>query len=358
MQHTTPDSSLSDRSSQLSVIIPTLNEAGNLPLLLGQLKTQKGLRLETIVADAASIDDTQKQCREHGVRLIECNPGRGHQMNQAAALATAPLLLFLHADSTLTSDRLLYAAHQALEADRKRSGDTRVAGHFRLGFQRSRPGHELAYRYYEEKSALNRRECTNGDQGLLLYTSFFRELGGFDESLWFLEDQRMAETIRRRGRWITLPGTLGTSARRFEREGLGRRMLLSAIIMNFHAMGLDEFFHRARDVYRSQDQTRKLRLGPVFELIHTINKEAGRRTSRQRWFATGRYALSHLWQLFFWLDVAAAHWFGRKQRMFLSLHDRFLTPLSGLKPLQILSTGLVWLCFSGTRLFLHRKPDA
>ncbi|MEN8168193.1 MAG: TIGR04283 family arsenosugar biosynthesis glycosyltransferase [Pseudomonadota bacterium] len=343
------------KSPQLSVVIPTINEADSLPTLLDQLGKQQGITLDLIVADGGSSDATQKIAEQLGAKLVVTEPGRGHQMNQGAGLASAPLLLFLHADSSLTSHNQLALAVNTLRKTQEQLGHERVAGHFRLRFQRSLPGHELAYRYYEEKSALNLEECTNGDQGFLLARCFFEELGGFDESLWFLEDQRLAETIRRQSQWITLPGVLATSARRFEQEGLGRRLLLSALIMNFHAMGLSEFFHRAAAVYRNQDRTGKLRLGPIFNLIDELNREAGRQVSHQRWLATGRYVFGHVWQLFFWLDVALEHRFDKRKRIFLPFYDRFIGPLVDWRPFHVVTAGLTWLWFVSYRWWLNIK---
>ncbi|MEN8178601.1 MAG: TIGR04283 family arsenosugar biosynthesis glycosyltransferase [Pseudomonadota bacterium] len=348
---------MNSKQIQLSVVIPTINEAENLPALLDQLKKQQGIILDFIVVDGGSSDDTQKIADHFGARLVVTESGRGHQMNQGAGFASAPLLLFLHADSTLTSHSQLAEAVNTLQKTQQQLGHERVAGHFRLRFQRALPRHDLAYRFYEEKSALNRSECTNGDQGLLLARSFFRELGGFDESLWFLEDQRLAETIRRQGQWITLPGVLETSARRFEQEGLGRRMVLSALIMNFHAMGLTEFFHRAAAVYRNQDRTGKLQLGPIFNLIDDLNHEAGRQVSRQRWLATGRYVFGHVWQLFFWLDVALQHRFNKKKSIFLPFYDRFIGPLAGLRPFHVITAALTWIWFTSYRWWLNTSRD-
>ena len=335
----------SSHSVRLCVIIPTLNEAQHLPSLLGQLQQQQGIELELIVADGGSDDATLRVARECAARVVTSEPGRGRQMNRGAALAGCPLLLFLHADSSLDSPAQLAEAVQNLQQTWQACGHSRVAGHFRLRFVRSRPGRDLVYRYYEEKSALNRAECTNGDQGLLLARDFFEELGGFDESLGFLEDQRLAEKIRQHGRWITLPGELLTSARRFEVEGLGRRLLLSALIMNLHAIGMQEFFHRATAVYRTQDRTGRLKLAPFFALVEQLNREAGRQLTRQRWLAAGRYALGHLWQPCFFLDVLLQHRLGRERRWFLRCHDRVLAPLWRFKPLHYLAAGVLWLGF-------------
>jgi rSAM/selenodomain-associated transferase 2 len=331
--------------AQLSIIIPTLNESGSLGTLLEQLGRQRNILLQTIVADGGSKDGTASLAASRGVELSSSEAGRGRQMNQAAKLARAPFLLFLHADSQLTADDQLIRALQALQQSIATLDNHRIAGHFPLRFRRTGDGNSLAYRYYEQKSALNRAECTNGDQGFLMSRRLFEELGGFDESLWFLEDQRLAERLRRSGRWITLPGVLETSARRFEKEGLGRRMILSALIMNFHSMGLEAFFHGAESIYRNQDRTGRLQLAPIFELIHRLNREAGLRVAHQRWRATGHYVLGHAWQLFYFLDVLIGRGSIRTRQPFLRFHDRLFRPLTSFAPFDYLTAGLTWIWY-------------
>ncbi|MCB1758996.1 MAG: TIGR04283 family arsenosugar biosynthesis glycosyltransferase [Gammaproteobacteria bacterium] len=331
--------------ARLAVIIPTLNESDSLGALLDQLGQQRNIDLQIIVADGGSGDGTATVASSRCVELSRSEPGRGRQMNQAAKLARAPFLLFLHADSRLTADDQLIRALQALEESIDALECDRVAGHFALHFRRSRSGNGLAYRYYERKSTLNRAECTNGDQGFLLSRHLFEELGGFDESLWFLEDQRLAERLRQSGRWITLPGVLETSARRFEKEGLGRRMILSALIMNFHSMELEAFFHGADCIYRNQDRTGRLQLAPIFALIHRLNREAGLRATHQRWRATGHYVLGHAWQLFFFLDVLIDRGSTGSRQPFLRLHDHIFRPLTNFAPFDYLTAALTWIWY-------------
>ena len=330
---------------QLSVIIPTINESQTLPELLETLQRQKQIRLEVIVSDGGSADGTADAADEAGAILVRSDAGRGRQMNRAASLASAPYLLFLHADSLPTSDHQLHHALETLIATSRRTENPRIAGHFKLKFRRNLKGNERSYHYYESKSALNREECTNGDQGFLIPVEFFRELKGFDESLWFLEDQRLAEKIRSVGTWITLPGEMETSARRFEQEGLGRRMILSALIMNFHSIGLTEFFDRADTVYRNQESTGRLLMTPIFQLISDLNREAGSRVSRQRWRATGRYVLGHAWQPFFYLDVVIGKLFKTGRRPLLTLHDHIFRPITNFPPFEYLAAGLTWVWF-------------
>ncbi len=317
---------------QLAVIIPTLNEADCLPSLLQQLREQQGLDLELIVTDGGSSDDTSRIATDYGARWLATETGRGRQMNRGAAQARAPLLLFLHADSALTSPSQLAEALAVLQQAWDRLGHQRVAGHFRLRFRRSQPGRELAYRYYEEKSALNRAECTNGDQGCLLAGRFFEELGGFDESLGFLEDQRLAERIRRQGRWITLPGTLVTSARRFEVEGLGRRMLLSTLIMTAHAIGLHEFFQRSASALPQSGPHRKASAGPLLRSHRRAESGSRRRGSAGNagWPPVATPTVTSGSHAFFWTCCCGTDSVSSATG-FCALHDRVFKPLTGLQ---------------------------
>lgn len=307
----------------LSVVIPTLNEAATLPALLGDLRRQQGIALQVIVADGGSDDGTPQYAAHAGAQVTLAPRGRGAQMNAGSREAVAPWLLFLHADSRVEGATLLREALDALQ-EASRLKPLQQAGHWPLRFARSGAGRERFYRYLEAKSALNREGTINGDQGVLIGAEFFRELGGFDERLAFLEDQRLAAKIFERGQWIVLPGRLATSARRFETEGAYRRYTLMALIMGLHAAGADEFFARARGVYATQAETGRLQLGPQLALLRRVLREAGPRRAAQIVWRASRHARQNFWQPFFWCDVAL----GRERRPLLRFYDRIVRPLT------------------------------
>ncbi len=306
--------------SELSVIIPTLNEEAALPGLLADLQQQQGCALEIIVVDGGSSDATLVLAEQAGAKVVRAEHGRALQMNAGAAQAGAGHLLFLHADTRLPSPTLLRDALHALAE--QNSG--RVAGHFPLRFVRSAPGHDFLFRYLEEKTALNRSYTINGDQGALLSRRFFTELGGFDARLPFLEDQRLAAQVWKRGRWIVLPGRLLTSARRFETEGHRSRLILMTLMMALHEAGADEFFALAPKVYASQDKTGKLDLPAFHRLIRGM-------LWRARWARTagilwrcGRFVRQNTWQLFYRRDLLRAP---RGEHPALAFYDRRLDGL-------------------------------
>lgn len=87
--------------AELSVVIPCLNEAARLPLLLADLHRGE-LELEILLADGGSSDATPQIAGQTGARLITIHPpGRGRQLRVAADQARGDWLLFLHADSRL-----------------------------------------------------------------------------------------------------------------------------------------------------------------------------------------------------------------------------------------------------------------
>ena len=315
-----------DTVPELSIIIPTLNEAQALPLLLGDLARQQEVALEILIGDGGSTDTSQTLAESFAVTWIPAPRGRAAQMNTAARHARGEYLLFLHADSRLDDPLLLRHALLALKQHCRQH--PRTAGHFPLRFIRENPrNNSLAYRYIEAKTRLNRAGTTNGDQGLLLATTFFHELGGFDQSLPFLEDQRIAERIRLQGQWITLPGVLATSARRFATEGFHRRYLLMGIIMGMHSIGMDAFFLRAPGVYQVQHQTGRLRLSPFFRLLWDMAcNDWGWQGSIQTFYRLGRYLRENAWQLFLFADLCLQPLRDPDRLPLLQLHDRAIAP--------------------------------
>lgn len=315
---------------QLSVVIPTLNEAAALPALLDDLGKQRNIYLEIIIGDGGSSDATRAIADAYGVSFVSARTGRGAQMNAAAEKGTGDYLLFLHADSRIDDPDLLGNAIRGLRHELE--ADQRVAGHFRLRFMRTTKRNGMAYRYAEEKSALNRANTANGDQGLLLSKSFFRGLGGFDESLPFLEDQRIAGKIRSQGKLMTLPGVLKTSARRFETEGFHRRYILMSMMMGLYSVGVEDFFVRAPGVYQTQQQTGVLLLTPFFRLIRRMMiDDWGLVGSIRIFYLLGRYIRQNSWQMFFFLDVLLRPLLGAVRYPFLKFHDRLFAPCTSFR---------------------------
>lgn len=299
---------MSIQPPDLSVIIPALNEETSLPALLRNLFNQQSVRLEIIIADGGSTDNTLvvveslKQEASYPIHVANTHPGRALQMNEGVKLANARDLLFLHADSVLYGQNLLRNALDTLYSERKKRQTDSIAAHFALKFIRTQDNNQFAYYFYEAKTHLNRVDCINGDQGFLLSKEFFYTLGKFDDSHPYMEDARLARRIFAMGCWITLNGTIGTSARRFEMEGLKQRQILNSFLCNFDAIGMREFFGAAANAYRNQDRTTTLKLKPFLFIINELLFKDGPLTAVRLWYRTGAYISSNTWQLAFNLD--------------------------------------------------------
>ena len=331
---------------ELSVIIPTLNESHSIAVLLDDLGRQRGLRFELIVGDGGSTDNTINLVKAWGGRVMRAPKGRGAQLNAAVTMARADWFLFLHADSRIPSETLLSDALLYLQDEVQRNGSHQVAGHFGLQFLRRHGGHDMAYRYVEEKTRFNRVNTTNGDQGFLMSRQYFSELGGFDDSLPFLEDQKLAEKIRSQGHWVLLPGFLQTSARRFEVEGFHRRYILMGIIMGLHSTGAESFFKRAPAVYKEQDKTGSLKLWPFFKILWVMQvKDMGLKGSVKAWYRVGEYVRQNSWQMFYFFDIWMRSWLGPGRYPFLRFHDQVFYPLTNNAVCSAINGCLVFVWF-------------
>jgi rSAM/selenodomain-associated transferase 2 len=210
----------------VSVIIPTLNEAADLPDALDSVFACPVH--EVIVADGGSTDETVSIARSRGARVVETSPSRAGQMNAGAAAATGDVLLFLHGDTRLPAD---YTFHML----RGLSARGVVAGAFGFKVDAPNPGLRLV----EWVTGLRSRclQMPYGDQGIFVWTDVFREVGGYPEQP-IMEDFVLVRRLRRRGRVVTLGVPAITSGRRWRRLGVLRTTLINQLMIAGHALGV------------------------------------------------------------------------------------------------------------------------
>lgn len=193
----------------VSVVIPARNEADNLRRLLPALAALEPSP-EIVVSEAGSTDDTRSVALELGATVASSTFGRGTQLTAGAQLAHGEVLLFLHADSTLSQsswEALFTALH-----DPDLQG-----GAFRFSLERT-PG--IWPRVYEFFVGLRSRwlGLPYGDQGFFVRGETWRRVGPF-LAIPIMEDVEWWIRLRRLAKWRILPAPLVTSSRRFERRG-------------------------------------------------------------------------------------------------------------------------------------------
>lgn len=212
----------------LSIIIPALNAAGDLPLCLESLMAglEAGLIREVIVVDGGSADATTRIAGSAGAALIESPPGRAKQLIAGAAAARGEWFLFLHADTVLSRDWPERAAsHMAT-----RPG---MAAAFTLKYRSdARPA-----RWLEARA--NRRArwmgLPYGDQGLLISRALYDQIGGFHD-VPLMEDVMIVRALGKK-RLVILNAEARTSAAKYERDGWRRRSWKNALLLTRFLMG-------------------------------------------------------------------------------------------------------------------------
>ncbi|MBI3951279.1 MAG: TIGR04283 family arsenosugar biosynthesis glycosyltransferase [Acidobacteria bacterium] len=222
---------------KVSVVIPTLNEAGHILSSLQSVKRQQG-EVEIIVVDGGSTDGTVEAVRPHA-RVIISERGRAVQMNAGASMATGEVFLFLHADSRLPPDAVP-ALVQALEDHRV------VGGTFRLRFD-SRKFLLWLIAFF---TRLKFRYFHYGDQGIFVRRSIFEQLAGFEE-IPIMEDVDFLRRLRKTGRVVLIKRAVTTSARRLLAHGLVRQQLLNICLVILYLLGVNP--HKLVKWYRRTD---------------------------------------------------------------------------------------------------------
>ncbi len=207
---------MAESTGSISVIIPTLNEAAELPETLRRLRLVPEVR-EVIIADGGSRDDTVKLAQEAGRMVVNCESGRGRQLRAGAERATGEVVLFLHADTWVPP-----AAGRALRACLARPGV--VAGGFYKVF-RDPPSWLVRGSRFKCWWRLLVARHVMADQGIFLRRETLTRIGGVPD-VPLMEEFELCKRLRLLGRIALADATVVTSARKFRKLGVLRTYAL------------------------------------------------------------------------------------------------------------------------------------
>lgn len=199
----------------LTIVIPVLNEACRLPVLLGLIAKQTRRPDAVIVADAGSTDATREIAREAGARVVDGGlPAIGR--NAGAAAASTDLLLFLDADVEPPpewieqaiaefAERSLTVATAQVEPLERAPVNTFACEVVNLYLQ--------LMQYFSPHAA---GSC------ILIRRDVHEMIGGFNTDVILAEDHDYVQKAAAKGKFRVLRDTpaMPTSMRRLEKEGL------------------------------------------------------------------------------------------------------------------------------------------
>ncbi|MBA63549.1 MAG: glycosyl transferase family 2 [Planctomycetaceae bacterium] len=227
--------------NDVTVIIPVINEAGNLRACIESAFSSGASRV--IVVDGGSVDESTGIALQSGAKVVMSEPGRGVQQHAGAEAATNPLLCFLHADCLLSVEAL------AALCDLANSQAEVYACYQQIILAKG-----MKYRLLEWGNALRVRWLKRpyGDQGICLSLSLYRRLGGFP-AVPFMEDVLLAQWMKMENiRPILLPASIEINARRWQQNGVIRQTICNWVLRRKFKRGstLTELV----SLYRRHDQ--------------------------------------------------------------------------------------------------------
>lgn len=202
--------------TQLSLIIPLLNERGGLAELIQQITLLQPA--QAIIVDGGSNDGSWEWLQAHWqdqsntYTLLRAGTGRAQQMNAGAKAAKQNLLLFLHADTQLPANasELIFnaASNTPLE---------KLWGRFDICFSTERKSMDVIAYFINLRSRVS--SVATGDQAIFVSRALFDQVKGFDD-IEILEDVAFSKKLRKLAQPHCLRAAAISSARRWEHSGV------------------------------------------------------------------------------------------------------------------------------------------
>ena len=209
---------------KISVIIPTLNEASDIEMLVRFIKDKGNESVsEVIVVDGGSSDGTTMVAAKAGATVLTTHQAsRALQMNRGAQVSSGDVLYFIHADVKLVpsfASDILEAVSQGYDA-----------GCYRFVFDSS----HVLLKINECFTRFDRIMCRGGDQTLFITRSACDLLGDFDDYYTIMEDYDLINKLKQHYRFKIIPKNVTVSARKYKTNGWLRVQLANlAVFMMF-----------------------------------------------------------------------------------------------------------------------------
>ncbi|MCR8539888.1 MAG: TIGR04283 family arsenosugar biosynthesis glycosyltransferase [Prochlorococcus marinus CUG1439] len=196
--------------SKISIIIPTINEANNLPLLLSDLSIIKK-EGEISIIDCGSEDKTIDIANIYGAKVYKSKErNRGLQLDIGAKNSKGDWLIFLHADTRLTHD--WFAKIKSVLKE-----DNNYIYYFKFKINDKK----IIYRVLEILVNFRSKYFKQpyGDQGLIIHRSIYLKNNGF-RKIPLMEDVDFLRRLKNKKDLKQLNLPIFTSSRKWERTNI------------------------------------------------------------------------------------------------------------------------------------------
>jgi len=196
--------------SKISIIIPTINEANNLPLLLSDLSNIQKLG-EIIIIDCGSEDKTIDIANIYGAKVcISKERNRGFQLDLGAKNSKGDWLIFLHADTRLTHDWF-----RKINSFLK--GNKNIIYYFKFKINHKK----IIYRVLEILVNFRSKYFKQpyGDQGLIIHRTTYLKNNGF-RKIPLMEDVDFLRRLSNKKNLKQLNLPIFISSRKWERTNI------------------------------------------------------------------------------------------------------------------------------------------
>ncbi len=215
----------------LSIVIPTLNEANHLPLLLADLNAWP-YDFELIIVDGGSIDLTISIARIQGVNVIKSpEQNRGYQLKAGASNSKGDWFLFLHADSRL---------EPGWENSLLKIIPNKISENFAWYFDFKIKKNNLEFRILEKAVSLRSYYLQKpyGDQGLLIHKKLYYFTGGFSPFK-LMEDIDLITRITKTNKVKSIKKNIYTDDIKWSKTNIFKRAIKNAILRKKWKEGYD-----------------------------------------------------------------------------------------------------------------------
>ena len=196
--------------SRISIIIPTINEANNLPLLLSDLSIiqKEG---EILIIDCGSEDRTLDIANIYGAKIYKSKEkNRGLQLDIGAKNSIGEWLIFLHADSRLPHDWLIKIKSVL-------KGDKNSIYYFKFKINDKKMIYRVLEILVNFRSQFFKQPY--GDQGLIIHKSNYLKNNGF-RKIPLMEDIDFLRRLKNKNDLKQLNLPIFTSSRKWERTNI------------------------------------------------------------------------------------------------------------------------------------------